>query len=130
MDNKLDNQEVNVAGNQIENKQPVKKGRNLGIVSLIIGIISLPLFFVYFIGPVIAVIGTILAIISIPSTSEGRKDVSWVSSIALAVNIFSVLGGLSLMIIIWYQEKSGYSEVETTAVNIFRHFYNIVRMYR
>lgn len=108
-------------------KKPVKKGRNLGIVSIIIGIISIPLFCVYYIGPIVAVIGTILAIASIPTTSEGRKEVSWASSIGLAINLISLMGGFALMVIIWYGEGTSTPEVETTAINTL---YNIFRLYR
>ena len=108
-------------------KKTVKKGRNLGIVSIIIGVISIPMFCIYYIGPVIAVIGTILAIISIPTTSEGRKEVSWASSIGLAINLLSLMGGLAIMGIIWYGGKQQMLETETTALF---NLYNIFNLYR
>lgn len=108
-------------------KKPVKKGRNIGIVSIIIGVISIPLFCVYYIGPVLAILGTILALISIPSTSEGRKEVSWASNIGLAINLLSLLGGLAIMGIIWYGEKQKLTEAETS---MMVNLYNIFKLYR
>ena len=82
-------------------KKVKKKGRKLAVVALIIGIASFPLFFVDYIGLLVAVVGTILSLVSIPSTSEGRKEVSLVSNIALAVNLLSLMGGFTILIIIW-----------------------------
>lgn len=110
-----------------ENKKIKKKGRTLGTVALIIGIISIPLFFVYYIGLVVAVVGTILSLISIPSTSEGRKDVSWISTIALAVNLLSLMGGFTILIILWFSMKQ---ELDRTEVESMINLYNIFRMLR
>lgn len=110
-----------------ENKKVKKKGRVLGTVALIIGIISIPLFFVYYIGLVVAVVGTILSLVSIPSTSEGRKDVSWISTIALAVNLLSLMGGFTILIIIWFSMKQ---ELDRAEVESMINLYNIFRMLR
>lgn len=88
-----------------ETKKVKKKGKNLGIVALIVGIASYPLFFFNYVGLLVAVVGTILSLVSIPSTSEGRKEVSLVSNIALAVNLLSLMGGFTIMVIIWYAMK-------------------------
>lgn len=110
-----------------EKKKVRKKGRNLAIVALIIGIISIPMFCVYYIGLLLAVLGTMLSLISIPSTSEGRKDVSWVSTIALAVNMLSLMGGFTILIIIWFSMKR---ELDGTEAASMVNLYNMFRMLR
>lgn len=97
--------------NKIEDTKKVrKKGRNLAIVALIVGIASYPLFCFNYVGLIVAVVGTILSLVSIPNTLEGRKDVSLVSNIALAVNLVSLMGGFTIMLIIWYDMKQELAE--------------------
>ncbi len=105
----------------VENKpkRVKKKGRKLAVVALIIGIASYPLFFVKFTGLLVAVVGTILSLVSIPSTSEGRKEVSLISNIALAVNLLSLMGGFTILIIIWYAMKQ---DVAQEALFFLRNF--------
>jgi len=97
--------------NKMEDTKKVrKKGRNLAIVALIVGIASYPLFCFNYVGLIVAVVGTILSLVSIPNTLEGRKEVSLVSNIALAVNLVSLMGGFTIMLIIWYDMKQELAE--------------------
>lgn len=88
----------------IEKAAPKKKQNLvLATIGLILGIISIPLICVWFIGILTGAIGVILCLLSRPKDCE--EQYSAIASAGIVIGILAVVGGLFFLILSWASMK-------------------------